>query len=37
VTLDELTLSNAWEQEGLVEVLAAKDIITQTRNLRYVG
>jgi hypothetical protein len=29
VTLDELTLSNAWEQEALVEVLVAKGIITK--------
>lgn len=29
VTLDELTLSNAWEQEALIEVLVAKSIITK--------
>jgi hypothetical protein len=29
VTLDELTLSNAWEQEALVEVLVAKGVITK--------
>jgi hypothetical protein len=29
VTLDELTLSNAWELEALVEVLTAKGIITK--------
>lgn len=29
VTLDELTLSNAWEQEVLVEVLVAKGVITK--------
>ena len=28
VTLDELTLSNAWEQEALIEVLVAKGILT---------
>ena len=29
VTLDELTLSNAWELEALVEVLTAKGVITK--------
>ncbi|WP_447983833.1 hypothetical protein [Nitrospira sp. Nam74] len=29
VTLDELTLSNAWEQEALIEVLVAKGILTK--------
>jgi len=29
VTLDELTLSNAWELEALVEVLAARGVITK--------
>jgi hypothetical protein len=29
VTLDELTLSNAWDLEALVEVLTAKGIITK--------
>lgn len=29
VTFDELTLSNAWELEALVEVLTAKGIITK--------
>lgn len=29
ITFDELTLSNAWEQEALVEVLVSKGIITK--------
>ena len=29
VTLDDLTLSNAWELEALVEVLTAKGVITK--------
>lgn len=29
VTFDELTLSNAWELEALVEVLARKGVITK--------
>ena len=29
VTIDELTLSNAWELEALVEVLVAKGVITK--------
>jgi hypothetical protein len=29
VTIDELTLSNAWELEALVEVLTAKGVITK--------
>lgn len=29
VTFDELTLSNAWELEALVEVLVAKSVITK--------
>src|SRR5690348_16442719 len=29
VTIDELTVSNAWELEALVEVLRAKGIITK--------
>ena len=29
VTFDELTLSNAWELEALVEVLAVKGLITK--------
>jgi hypothetical protein len=33
VTSDELTLSNAWELEALVEVLTAKGIITKTELL----
>jgi hypothetical protein len=33
VTFDELTLSNAWELEALVELLTAKGIITKTEVL----
>lgn len=33
VTFDELTLSNAWELEALVEVLTAKGIITKAEVL----
>ena len=29
VTMDELTLSNAWELEALVDVLVAKGVITK--------
>jgi hypothetical protein len=29
VTLDELTLSNAWEQEALLDVLVSKGVITK--------
>jgi hypothetical protein len=29
VTMDELTLSNAWELEALVEVMTAKGLITK--------
>jgi hypothetical protein len=29
VTMDELTLSNAWELEALVDVLVAKGILTK--------
>lgn len=29
VTMDELTLSNAWELEALVEVLTAKGVMTK--------